>query len=95
MGPVLRWKERPTMGNAADIATVVATVISLLTGEVALVLLVFKYGQKSGAEQVRQEAERQARARAYDEVKGLKTEIADLKAQLSALPPKRWRKRYV
>jgi hypothetical protein len=77
------------MSNAADIATLVAGVISFITGEVAVAVWLYRRGRKSGVEQIRQAAERQARAEADAQMETLKKEIADLKTQLILQPPKR------
>lgn len=84
-------KVRSSMGDAANIATLVAAALSLLTGEVALVVSVYRYGRSSGAKEVTQEAERRAQAQTEAEVEALKREIADLKKRLGAIPQERRR----
>jgi hypothetical protein len=79
------------MGDAANIATLVAVALSLLSGEVGLVVSAYRFGLSSGAKEVTQEAERRAQARTEAEVEALKTEIADLRARLGAIPPERRR----
>jgi hypothetical protein len=79
------------MGDAANIATLVAAALSLLTGEVAIIVSVYRYGRSSGVKEATQEAERRAQAQTEAEVEGLKREIAALKEQLGAIPPVRRR----
>lgn len=79
------------MGDAANIATLVATALSLLTGEVALIVSVYRYGRSSGVKEVAQEADHHAQVQTKAEVESLKSEIAVLKARLGTTPPdRRW-----
>jgi uncharacterized protein YceH (UPF0502 family) len=84
------------MGDAANVATLIAAALSFLTVEAALVASAYRYGHSSGAKEVAQEAERHAQAQTEAEVEALKREIADLKKRLEASPPERrrmWRSR--
>jgi hypothetical protein len=79
------------MGDAANIATLVAAVLSLLTGEAAIIVSAYRYGHSSGVKKASQEAERRAQAQTEAEVEGLKREIVALKERLGAVPPERRR----
>jgi len=79
------------MGTAEAVVAILSTSVTALGGMGSLLWWTYRRGQASGAEKARREADQRAQAQADAKIQALERLVAEMRAELTSIQPKRRR----